>query len=156
MRGQRAVKWGICMENSAVVEHVKLCISTTPAETEKKWRLACSEDKVEQIHTLCRPKNFSITQVCLWKQLYGKFGFNKSLYDRSDAHILGAVAGALPDSLCFFPSWARGCPSACSPGLGSALQVLSQAMGGTGMCRMRCNKYPVTDSWKILHVFVVL
>lgn len=65
------------MENSAVVEHVKLCISTIPVRTENRQRLAGSEDKVKQIHTLRHPKNSSITQSSLSKWLYGKFGFNK-------------------------------------------------------------------------------
>lgn len=56
---------------------MKLCISTIPARTENSQRLAGSEDKVEQIHTLCHPKNSSITQSSLWKCPYGKFGFNK-------------------------------------------------------------------------------
>lgn len=68
---------GICMENSAVVEHVQLCISAIPARAENSQRLAGSEGKVEQIHTLCRPKNSSLTQSSLWKWPYGKFGFNK-------------------------------------------------------------------------------
>lgn len=79
MRAWESCKVGICMGNSAVAEHVKLCISTIPAETENKWRLAGSEDEVEQIPTLCHPENFSITQSCLWKQLYGKFSFNKRM-----------------------------------------------------------------------------
>lgn len=65
------------MENSAVVEHVKLCISTIPARTEKSQRLAGSEDKVEQIHTLCRPENSSITQSSLWERLYGSLASTK-------------------------------------------------------------------------------
>lgn len=160
MRGQERCKVRICMEISAVVEHVNLCTSTIPAETENKWRLACSGDKVEQICTLCHPENFSITQTCPWKQLYGKFGFNKTMPVWKKWHPPPWSCGRCTSRLTlFFPSWARGSPSACSPGLGSAVHVLclspSEAMGSPRICRMRCNTLLLTG-WKILQVFVVL
>lgn len=95
------------MENSAVEEHVKLCMSTIPVRTESSWRLAGSEDKVEQIHTLCHPKDPSIAQSSLWKRPQRKFGFSRVMPVWKKYHSSlepGQAVGVLPESPCLILS----------------------------------------------------
>lgn len=163
-RAQESCKVGICMENSAVVEHVKLCISTIPARAENSQRLAGSEGKVEQIHTLSRPKNSSLTRSSLWKWPYGKFGFNKVMpiwkkwhshprsHVRLQVHFWSHPASSPPGPETV-PVPILGPTHACAllqPFTGCAGHKDLQNQGGTW-----CNTLLLMGR-KILHVFAAL
>lgn len=150
---------GICMENSAVVEHVKLCISTIPARTAKSQRLAGSEDKAEQIHTLCRPEDSSIPRSSLWQRLYGSLASTQRCpHERSDTRIPGAVPGCR-----CAPGATLPLPAACPPGRGpSHAGALPQPSAGGARRRdarnqggTRCNTLLLTGR-KTLRVFAAL
>lgn len=135
---------GICMENSAVVEHVKLCISTIPARTAKSQRLAGSEDKAEQIHTLCRPEDSSIPRSSLWQRLYGSLASTQRCpHERSDTHIPGAVPGCrcAPGATLPLPLLGQTVPLPVPPAADQPTHALCRsprpAVRAAGMCGTR-------------------